>query len=271
MISIIMGVYNVEKYINESIESIIEQSFKDWELIICDDGSSDDTLKIVKEYSKKDTRIKVLVNNKNVGLAQTLNNCLQASKFDYIVRHDGDDIMLKKRLEIQYEFMKNNNVDISGTSVYLIDEKSKIWGERTASINPQNKECMLTSYPFIHPTIIIKRDLLIKANGYSVNNQTFMRLEDYDLWRKLYILDAKMINLDEKLIYYREDKYAYKKKKKIYRLYEFNARLVAAKDLNIPWYKRIKCFKPLIMLFIPNFLVLKVKKQSMRNAGNNFL
>lgn len=260
MISIIMGVYNVENYIEECIDSIINQSFSDWELIIYDDGSTDNTMSIINFFSKHDNRIKVFKNNKNVGLAETLNHCLEKATRKYIVRHDGDDIMIKDRLKIQLTFMENNNVDISGAGVYLINDQGKIWGERFSNSNPMKQECMLTSYPFIHPTVIMKREVLNKVNGYSVNNQTFMRLEDYDLWRKLYKINVKMANLNEKLIYYREDEDAYKKKKKKYRLQEFKARLQAASDLNIPVYKRILCIKPLIMMIIPNFVVKEIKK-----------
>ncbi len=106
-VSIIMGVYNCEKYLRESIDSILNQTFKDWELIICDDGSSDKTYYIVQEYqSKYPERIKVIQNKKNLGLNETLNRCLKLAKGKYIARQDGDDISFKNRLEEEYNFLE---------------------------------------------------------------------------------------------------------------------------------------------------------------------
>lgn len=90
-VSIIMGVYNGFKRMDRSIQSIIEQTYKDWEFIICDDGSSDDSYKKLQEYATKDNRIVVIKNVQNAGLAQTLNNCLKEVKGEYVARMDDDD------------------------------------------------------------------------------------------------------------------------------------------------------------------------------------
>ena len=102
-ISIIMGIYNCEKYLRASIDSVLSQTFKRWELIMCDDGSIDNTYNIAKEYQEKyPDKIILLKNDKNLGLNQTLNNCLEKAKGKYIARQDGDDVSVKDRLEKEY-------------------------------------------------------------------------------------------------------------------------------------------------------------------------
>lgn len=263
MISIIMGTYNEEKHLSKSIESIVNQTFQDWELIICDDGSSDQTVSIIKKYMEKEKRIKLLINEDNKGLAHSLNKALNIAKGQWIARHDGDDIMAPHRLETQFKFLlENSNIDILGGNAILIDENDKEWGHRRGHKNPSNKNCMTTTHPFIHPTVIMNKKLLSKVKGYTEDSTTFKRLEDYDLWRKMYLENAQMANIDEPLVYYREDKNSYKKKKKSYRYYEMRARLSASKDLNINLIKRILCIKPLLLILVPNNAVLKMRKMT---------
>ncbi len=101
-----MGIYNCEEYLAESIDSIIDQTYTNWELIMCDDGSTDNTLKIAKRYEKKyPQKIIVMKNYKNMGLNYTLNKCLEKVDSEYIARQDGDDISLPNRLEVEMDFM----------------------------------------------------------------------------------------------------------------------------------------------------------------------
>ena len=101
LVSIIMGVYNDQETISTCIDSIINQDYHNWEFIICDDCSTDETLSIVKKYAQKDSRIKVIQNTKNEKLAYSLNHCLKYSSGEYIARMDGDDIALPHRLRTQ--------------------------------------------------------------------------------------------------------------------------------------------------------------------------
>ncbi|MDD4353774.1 MAG: glycosyltransferase family A protein, partial [Candidatus Nanoarchaeia archaeon] len=123
-ISVIMSAYNTERYIAEAIESILNQTFKDFEFIIIDDGSTDDSLKIIKRYVKKDRRIKLIHNKKNIGLTKSLNKGLKIAKGQYIARMDADDISLPQRFQIQYDFLeKNKDIFLIGTTAFLIDDK----------------------------------------------------------------------------------------------------------------------------------------------------
>ncbi|MBM7610251.1 glycosyltransferase EpsE [Lysinibacillus composti] len=249
-VSIIMGIYNCEDTLGKTIDSIISQTYKNWELVMCDDGSVDKTFDIAKEYVKKDSRIKLIRNSSNMGLAKTLNNCIEISTGDYVLRHDGDDIMLVNRIETQVNYMEANNCDACGSGAYIFDD-SGIWGHRQPPAIP-SKERMVIKSPFIHPTVIMKKDILIKVGGYSDNELTRQRLEDYDLWIKLFEHKFILHNIQEPLIYFREDRNSYNRRKKRYRINETKARFEACKRLEIPYLKRVFALKPLIAMLIPN-------------------
>ncbi|WP_213819034.1 glycosyltransferase family 2 protein [Garciella nitratireducens] len=252
-VSIIMGIYNCENTLSEALDSIISQTYDNWELIMCDDGSTDETYEIANKYAKKDRRIKLIKNKKNMGLAKTLNNCLEISIGDYIMRHDGDDIMVKDRIEKQVSFMNTYDYDACGSGAYLFDETG-IWGLLQPDEMP-NKTCMVTGGPFIHPTVIMKKDKLKQVGGYSVNKLTKKRSQDYDLWIKFFENNFILYNIQEPLIYYREDKNAYNRKKKKFRITETLLRLKACKSLKIPYYQRIFALKPLILIMVPNKII----------------
>ncbi|AZU63759.1 glycosyltransferase family 2 protein [Neobacillus mesonae] len=248
-VSIIMGIYNCEKTLDDAIRSIEKQTYKNWELVMCDDGSTDHTLEIANQYVKRDERIKLLKNNSNLGLPGTLNKCLQFCNGDYIMRHDGDDIMIESRIERQVTYMDHHNCAACGSGVYLFDDNG-VWGIRQPELKP-GKHVMILDTPFIHPTVMMKREKLIEVGGYSDNYITKQRLEDYDLWLKFYEKGCSLHNIQEPLIYYREDQNSYKRKSRKFRITETKARLDACRRLNIPYLKRLLAFKPLIIMFIP--------------------
>jgi glycosyltransferase EpsE len=264
-VSIIMGIHNCEKTLGEAIDSILSQTYDNWELIMCDDGSTDKTYQIALDYSQRDKRIKVIKNKKNMGLARTLNNCLAMSTGEYIMRHDGDDIMVKDRIEKQVKFMKDYNCDACGSGIYLFDEQG-VWGIQQPPIVP-NKQCMITGAPFIHATVIMKKEKLLQVGGYSVNELTKQRLEDYDLWIKFFENDFILRNIKEPLYYYRVDRNAYNRRKKKFRIAETKARLDACKRLNIPYFQRIFALKPLLAIAIPNSIMRYYHKRKARIKG----
>src|SRR5699024_2482214 len=125
----IMGVYNASKYIELAIESILKQSYTDFEFIICDDGSTDDTLRKLKEAEKNDSRIKIIENNSNSGLGYTLNRCIQSANGKYLVRMDGDDISTKDRIKKLVELAEENpKYPVIGSAMILFDDEQE-WGK----------------------------------------------------------------------------------------------------------------------------------------------
>lgn len=194
-VSVVMPAYNAEKYLSEAIESVLNQSFKDFEFIIIDDCSTDNTSKIALEYASKDKRIKYFRNEDNVGCTASLNNGLKHSKGEFIARMDSDDVCHKKRFEEQIKALKK--YDVVGSNIVFIDEHGKKLGGRKYS-NDVDKVIRIES-PLAHPTVMFKKSLL-KQSFYD---ERFEASQDYDLWIRLYLEGAKFFVVQKDLLLYR--------------------------------------------------------------------
>ena len=255
LVSIIMGAYNCENTIESCIESILKQTYKNWEFIICNDCSTDNTLSILKDFQKKDNRIIVICNEKNLRLAASLNKCLKVARGKYIARMDADDISLPERLEKQVEFMeKNKDFDVVGCNRIIFDES----GEKgiRKSIEFPNKEILLKGTPFAHPTIMMKKETYEKLGGY-VSNKTTMRAEDLELWFRFYEKDYKGYNIQIPLYKYRETKKDFSKRDLKAAIQTSRVYWRGYKKIKIPIYKRIYFLKPIIAALIPNCIMFK--------------
>lgn len=202
LVSIILPAYNVEKYLKEAIDSILRQSFTDFECIIINDGSTDTTERVILSYS--DNRIIYLKNEANMGLIYTLNRGLSAAKGKYIARMDGDDISMGNRLQKQFEYLeKNKEVDVLATQVSLIDEDDNDIGFWDEDIQHSDVDSIKKFLPvnncIAHPTIMGKKEILI---SYKYNAAQKLS-EDYDLWLRI-IANGKIIDkLPEPLLKHR--------------------------------------------------------------------
>jgi len=198
LVSIGMSVYNCSSYINDSIKSIINQTYSNWELIIVNDNSTDDTLEKISNY--KDTRIKLINNDTNKGLPYGLNLCIKLSSGKYFARMDGDDIMVEDRLEKQVKFLETNpQIDVVGSFAYVIDSSRNILGLRNV-VPPKNlKELISTQGYFIHPSVVGKREWFL-TNLYD---EEIRRCQDFELWLRTYSFSNFYI-LKEHLLFYRE-------------------------------------------------------------------
>lgn len=250
-VSVIMGIYNTNNkvMVKKAIDSIINQSFSDFEFIICDDGSSDNTYEIVKEIISNDKRCILIKNNRNMGLAYSLNNCLKIAKGEYIARMDADDISMLDRFEKQVKFLDNNpQYAIVGGNAELFNEKGT-YSERVMKEYP-TKEDLLFGTIFIHPSIMMRKDVLLKLNGYRAVKET-SRCEDYDLWLRLYTYGYKGYNIQENIYKFREDINAFKRRKYKYRIDEARVRYKGFKNLKLFPKGYIYVIKPLIVGLIP--------------------
>lgn len=199
-ISVILPVYNAEKYISKSIESILRQTFEDFELIIINDGSKDNSLNIINKFT--DRRI-LLVDQENRGLAKTLNIGLDIAKGEYIARMDADDIALPNRFEEQMNYLtKYPEVGLLGSAIELIDENDKHISYHAPYIGHDILlRCMQNKgNPFKHPTVIFKREIAIKLGGFNENIGKYF--EDYFLWYHM-ASKVKVDNLPKVLLKYR--------------------------------------------------------------------
>lgn len=202
-ITVIMSVKNGAKTLKRCINSIINQTFQEWEFIICDDGSSDNTYNILLEYSRRDARIRLLKNNESRGLAYSLNKCIAASNSNILARQDADDYSDSNRFEIQYEFVKSHpEYAIVGTCWYNVDEKGKKV-ECFVKCNPTAKD-MIKSGQFLHPSWMMRKDEISKVGYYTVNKYT-MRSQDYHLMMKIFSIGMETYNIQKCLYYYTVD------------------------------------------------------------------
>ena len=197
-ISIIMSVHNGEKYLDESILSILNQTYRDFEFIIINDCSTDNSLQIIGEYSKKDKRIVLISNKVNLGLTKSLNMGIKIAKGKYIARIDADDIALPERLKLQYGFLeRNRDIYLVGSGAYNIDKNGKIITIRKSLTDVgEIKKKLINKNCLYHPTIIFRNE------GFMYREK-FVYTQDYDLYLRLLSSNKKISNLSEPLIKYR--------------------------------------------------------------------
>ncbi|MEH2328378.1 glycosyltransferase family 2 protein [Nostoc sp.] len=186
LVSVILPTFNMGMYISRAIDSILSQTLEDFELIVLNDGSSDQTADILAAYVQQDQRIVVLHNPKNIGLTQTLNKGLNVAQGTYVARQDADNYSTPTRLAEQVCYLEQHpHIGLVGTRVFVIDDH-----EQTASndiypyfvLTPALIPWELLFYPyFSHDTIMVRRDLLLQVGGYRVDRIA----EDYDLWCRL--------------------------------------------------------------------------------------
>lgn len=198
-VSVIMPAYNSEKYIAEAIDSILNQTYTDFEFIIINDGSNDRTERIIKSY--KDTRIKYFANEKNKGIVYTLNKGLQLAKGDYIVRMDSDDISKETRIQKQIDFMENHpKVGVLGTGIKIFGEgiKEEV---RLFNTSPDMLKAELLFHCCVaHPTVMIRKSVL--KDGKLIYNEEFLGKEDFALWWEI-SKRSDISTISEDLVYYR--------------------------------------------------------------------
>ena len=258
-VSVIMGIYNCENTLSEAIESILSQTYSNLELIMCDDGSTDNTYKVAKDYANKNQNITLIKNEMNEGLAYTLNKCLKYSTGTLIARQDGDDISVPKRIEKQVGiFLKNSEISIVSTNTIHFDESGK-WGQFKSPSFPTNLDFVKES-PFSHGSAMIRKVAINAVNGYDSTKKTF-RAEDYDLWFRMYAAGFIGENIQESLYFVRDDQEAYKRRKFRYRIIETNIRYRGFKMLEIPLHQYVFILRPIIVGIVPKKLYTFYRKR----------
>ena len=266
-ISVIMGVYNGERFLREAVESVLSQTFGDFEFIICNDCSVDSSAEILKEMAEKDLRIVLLENKKNMGLAATLNNCLKVAKGEFIARMDCDDRSLPTRFERQVKWLKENpDICAMGSGVQFIDDNGTVYGEKQIKSVERFGIADVVKYSqLVHPSVMMRKDKLLAVNGYSSNTLT-TRAEDYDLWCKLCETGETVGNIPEILFQYREDENNIVRRKYKYRVQEFRLKWYWIRRAKRPVSQLLYAIKPLLVGLIPLKLYKKLHKR--KNVKN---
>jgi glycosyltransferase involved in cell wall biosynthesis len=200
LVSVVIACYNCEKYVELAVRSIIEQTYKNLEILIIDDCSTDNSYTILKQLTEKDNRIILMKNETNLKLAKNLNNMISIAKGKYIARMDADDISLSERIEKQVVWMEAHpEYAVCGTHIYPINSKGKkMDGYILPSTNEEINRAKYFYSPFAHPSVMIRKYIAVMYKY----DEHFSVAQDYELWFRI-LKDHKGYNLDKKLLYYR--------------------------------------------------------------------
>lgn len=253
-ISVIMGIYNCASTLPEAIDSILNQTYTSWELILCDDGSSDNTYEIAKQYQNRyPDKIKLIRNEKNMGLNYTLNHCIEYVSGKYIARMDGDDVSLPSRFESEIKVLEEEpDIAVVSTTMIHFDESGD-YSTRHTCVEYPKKESLIHGPVHCHAPCMLRTEIMRSVGGYTVDKK-LLRVEDWNLWLKIYALGHQGKNISEPLYKMRDDRNATSRRKFRYRLNEAHMAGLAVKTLGLPKWKYIYMLRPIIVGLLPKFL-----------------
>jgi glycosyltransferase involved in cell wall biosynthesis len=196
-LSVILPAYNAERYIGQAIESVLGQDYRNFELIIADDGSKDQTLDRIRSFS--DSRIKIIENETNIGLIATLNKCIAAAKGEFIARMDADDICMPGRFTKQIDYLKQHpEIGIVSSFMSVVGRESHVYAHRFTSPDLVKAGLLFTN-PLVHPAVVFRKSAIEGKELYSTK---FLHAEDYGLWISL-IKDVSFYVIPEALLAHR--------------------------------------------------------------------
>ena len=255
LVSVLMPNYNCEKYVKLAIESILKQTYENFELLILDDCSSDNSWEVILEYTKKDKRIKSFRNEKNLGIVRTRNKLFDFidKKSKYFALMDSDDISHGRRLEAQVEFLEENGEFVGCGSFleYFWDGKDRRLKRYYETDFEKLKQVSLIKSPFPQPTMMINIEVLKNVGKY---NEKYEVCEDWDFWMRI-LQKYKMTNIEKVLYYYRQSESQSKSKK--LKLTILNGIKIKLKYMKIGDYFN---FKIMLRFICETFLLLLPKR-----------
>lgn len=273
-ISVIMGIYNCSSTLENALNSLLEQTFQNFEVIMCDDASKDDTLQVAMSFvSRYPKKFVLLKNNENLGLNKTLNKCLKIAKGKYIARMDGDDISLPARFEKEYNFLEDHpEYAIVSTSMKMFDENG-VWGQTHTNIVTPTIKDFVRHAPFhCHAPCMIRRTAMLEVGGYT-EDQRLLRYEDCNLWYKLYAAGHRGYNFTEPLYMMRDDSNAYKRRTIKSRLRAVYVQWSGFRIVHMPLkyypYLIVEFFKSVILALIPQGLYDLFRKKKLNIKRNS--
>lgn len=262
-ISILMGIYNCAGTLPEAIDSILAQTYTDWELILCDDGSADDTYAVAEGYrARYPGKIILMKNDRNMGLNYTLNHCLECASGQYIARMDGDDISLPQRFEKELAALEADpNIAVVSCPMIYFDENGEFGRGRSNHEYP-NKEMLVHGPVHCHAPCMIRGEVMRSVGGYSVDKK-LLRVEDWHLWLKIYAAGGQGRNLPEPLYKMRDDRNAANRRKFRYRLNEAHMTALAVKTFGLPKWKYLFVLRPVLVGLLPGPVYRALHKMKM--------
>ena len=268
VISVVLSVYNGECHLQESISSILNQTYDAIELIAINDGSSDGTADILRKNQQKDIRI-VRINQRNLGLTKSLNRGIHLAKGTYIARQDADDVSVQTRLEKQATFLDSHpDYALVGSAYQEIINGAKCpQSIRFVQTDDQIRKAIFNYNPICHPSIMIRKKTLAEVGGY---NDRFRYSQDYELYGRL-LKNYKLHNLPEILILRRiHDSIISKTYEKSQCYFAIRAKISITRYLGDNWKHIFYIHREIWIILLPKFLMELIRKFLLRNAGKNY-
>lgn len=262
VVSVIMGIYNCADTLSDAIESILNQTCQDFELILCNDGSTDATLDIAQKYARENPEHIVLIQNeKNMGLNYTLNHCLKVARGKYIARMDGDDRSLPNRFQVEVEYLDAHpEYALVSANLEVFDDEG-VWGYTSFKPEPAPRDLVKGS-SFSHSACMVRKTVYDEVGGYS-EGERLMRVEDKHLWHKIYAAGYRGRNLEQVLYSYRDDRNAYSKRKLRYRFNSFYVSSLNIRAFHLPLYYYLYAAKPIAIGLLPYPVYSRLHKWNM--------
>lgn len=267
-ISVIMGIYNCAGTLEEALDSLLAQTYQDFEVIMCDDGSADNTKEVAASYEKKyPGKFRVIANDSNMGLNITLNNCLRLAQGEYIARMDGDDVSIENRFEKEISFLESHpEFDIVSAPMILFDESGD-WGQTGKPIEtPQKTDFVKHAPVHCHAPCMIRKEAMLKVGGYT-EDKRLLRFEDCNLWYKLYSAGYKGYNLSEPLYKMRDDKNASKRRTFGTRMRAVYVQWTGFRMIHMPvkyyLYLVVEFLKSIAFCIVPNGVYVALRKKKL--------
>lgn len=248
-ISVLIGIYNCATTLVEALDSLYAQTYKDFKIILCEDGSTDDTYLVAKEYAEKHDNIILIRNEKNMGLNYTLNRCIEHADTEYCARMDGDDISLPTRFEKEIEFLdKNPEYAVVSCPMIYFDESGEFRrGKGRGDITTSD---FVGGSPICHAPSLMRTEVLKEVGGYSVDKR-LLRVEDYHLWFKIFAAGYKLYMMDECLYMMRDDQNAFNRRTFKSRLNEAYVKFIGFRMIRLPIYCYIYVLRPILVALLP--------------------
>ncbi|MFM7054143.1 MAG: glycosyltransferase family 2 protein [Bacteroidota bacterium] len=204
LVSVLMPCYNAEAFLVEAIESILNQTYRNLEVVLLDDGSKDQTKNIISDYAKRDSRVKPVFNDSNLGLIRTLNKGLDLSSGDYIARMDADDVSLPHRIEVLVGVLEaDKSLDLASAGCYSLSES----GHKMARVYPKActakglKFVCFFSTPVLHPCVLFRKSLMIEDRF----DEEYLHSEDYEIFSRLLLKGKRFVTIEVPLYMLRKN------------------------------------------------------------------
>jgi glycosyltransferase EpsE len=263
-VSILMGIYNGERVLEKAIDSLRTQTYRDWECIVCDDGSTDGTWSVLETLVQGDGRFILLRNERNRGLASTLNRCIEIASGEYLARQDADDVSAPTRLEVQVNFLDEHpSVTVAGTYAALVDRKGAWWGDIRHPLAPTPWD-WVRGAKVVHASVLMRAQDIRAVRGYDTGA---VRVEDYDLWFRLLANGATIVTIPQVLYFISWEFSDYGRRRFVDRITEVAVRRKGIRALRVHPISLLYVIKPILVGMIPQKLLYLYHLRKLRNMA----